>query len=45
MDGRGNYIVDPSAVECATIRMLESNTSGRTYGLEVVPDRSGMMTL
>ena len=40
MDRRGNYAVDPSEVECATIRMLESTTSGRTYGLEVVLDRS-----
>jgi hypothetical protein len=40
MDWRGNYAVDPSAVERATIRMLESTTSGRTYGLEIVTDRS-----
>jgi hypothetical protein len=36
MDRRGNYAVDPRAVERAIIRMLESTTSGRTYGLEVV---------
>ena len=38
MDRRGNYDVDPSAVERAAIRMLESTTSGRTYGLQVVAD-------
>jgi len=39
MDRHGNYTVDPSAVECATIKMLESTTSGKTYGLEIIPDR------
>src|SRR4051794_27017653 len=36
MDRRGNYAVNQSAVERATIRMLRSSTPGRTYGLEVV---------